>query len=61
MFIFFVKSEITIEEFKDALKRFNSGMSVTEILEIARDLDENGDGTLSLEEFQQAIKQALDN
>jgi Ca2+-binding EF-hand superfamily protein len=35
------------------------GLTETEMLEIARDLDESGDGTLSVEEFQRAVEQAV--
>lgn len=52
--------EISIEEFKEALLKFDSGLSEAEIIEIANDLDESGDGNLSLEEFQKAIEQALE-
>ena len=52
--------EITIDEFKESLQKFNSGLSDAEILEISNDLDESGDGTLSKEEFQKAIEHALE-
>jgi Ca2+-binding EF-hand superfamily protein len=51
--------EVTVEEFVDTLKKFDAGLTETEMLEVARDLDESGDGMLSLQEFEQAIENAV--
>jgi Ca2+-binding EF-hand superfamily protein len=52
--------EISVDEFKQALKAMNAGLSDSEIIEIANDLDESNDGNISLEEFEKAIEQALE-
>jgi hypothetical protein len=39
---------------------FLSGLSSGEIMEIAKDLDESGDGIISLEEFEAAIELAME-
>jgi hypothetical protein len=38
----------------------NAGLSPGEIVEIANDLDESGDGIIDLEEFERAIEMALE-
>jgi len=43
--------EITIGEMKSALDAFNFGFTVDEVGELIQELDENVDGTVSLEEF----------
>mmetsp|Transcript_32710 Transcript_32710/g.59876 ORF Transcript_32710/g.59876 Transcript_32710/m.59876 type:complete len:808 (+) Transcript_32710:95-2518(+) len=42
---------ITIQEFKDVLDRFKVDLSIDEITDLARELDVDGDGTISEEEF----------
>mmetsp|Transcript_5509 Transcript_5509/g.7576 ORF Transcript_5509/g.7576 Transcript_5509/m.7576 type:complete len:807 (-) Transcript_5509:445-2865(-) len=42
---------ISVGEFKDVLDRFEVGLSVDEVSDLARELDVDGDGTISEEEF----------
>lgn len=51
--------EITVPQFTEALMRFNAGLTTDEIIGVVRDFDEDGDGTISLEEFEKAIEAAM--
>jgi Ca2+-binding EF-hand superfamily protein len=51
--------EITTEEFTKALQTFDPTLTVDEIVGICKDFDENGDGTISLEEFEKVVEEAL--
>jgi len=51
--------EITVPQFTEALMRFNAGLTTDEIVGVVRDFDEDGDGTISLEEFEKAIESAM--
>lgn len=49
--------QISIGEFKDALDALNLGFTIDEIGEIVRELDEDGDGVVSQEEFAELIEE----
>jgi calcium-binding protein CML len=51
--------EISTEEFTKALQTFDPTLTVDEIIGICKDFDENGDGSISLEEFEHMVEEAL--
>jgi len=53
--------DVTVAEFVAAVDKLNSGLSIDEITAIVRDFDESGDGSISLEEFQEFIKKAYES
>lgn len=51
--------EVSVEDFKRAIKDLDPTISEKELVQIAVDIDESGDGMISFDEFKAMVMEAM--